>query len=60
MNMYIGKKILFMLALFMALPMMAQDENALKNVSVGELSYTIKEEPKTKVGTVVSAVLEYL
>jgi hypothetical protein len=60
MNMYIGKKILFMLALFMALPMMAQDENALKNVSVGELSYTIKEEEKTNLGTVVGAVLDVL
>ena len=58
--MYIGKKILFMLALFMALPMMAQDENALKNVSVGELSYTIKEEEKTNLGTVVGAVLDVL
>ena len=36
------KKLLFALALFMALPMMAQDENALKNVNVGELSYTVK------------------
>lgn len=48
------------LALFMAMPMMAQDENALKNVSVGELSYTIKEEPKTNLGTVVGAVLDVL
>lgn len=60
MNMYIGKNILFVLALFMALPMMAQDENALKNVSVGELSYTIKEEPKTNLGTVVGAVLDVM
>lgn len=60
MNMYIGKKILFVIALFMALPMMAQDENAVKNVNVGELSYTIKEEPKTKLGTVVGAVLDVL
>lgn len=58
--MYIGKKILFVIALFMALPMMAQDENAVKNVNVGELSYTIKEEPKTKLGTVVGAVLDVL
>jgi hypothetical protein len=40
--------------------MMAQDENALKNVSVGELSYTIKEEEKTNLGTVVGAVLDVL
>ena len=60
MNMYIGKKILFVIALFMALPMMAQDENAVKNVNVGELSYTIKEEPKTNLGTVVGAVLDVL
>ena len=54
------KKLLFALALFMALPMMAQDENALKNVNVGELSYTVKEEGKTKLGTVVGAVLDVL
>lgn len=60
MNMYTVKKILFVLALFMALPMMAQDENALQNVNVGELSYTIKEEPKTNLGTVVGAVLDVL
>ena len=40
--------------------MTAQDENSLKNVSVGELSYTIKEEPKTNLGTVVGAVLDVL
>ena len=60
MNMFFGKKILFVLALFMALPMMAQDENALINVNVGELSYTIKEEPKANLGTVVGAVLDVL
>ena len=54
------KKLLFALALFMALPMMAQDENALKNVNVGELSYTMKEEQKTNLGTVVGAVLDVL
>ena len=54
------KKLLFALALFMALPMMAQDENALKNVNVGELSYTMKEEPKSNLGTVVGAVLDVL
>ena len=48
------------MALFIALPMTAQDENSLKNVSVGELSYTIKEEPKTNLGTVVGAVLDVL
>ena len=54
------KKLLFALALFMALPMMAQDVNALKNVNVGELSYTMKEEPKSNLGTVVGAVLDVL
>ena len=54
------KKLLFAMALFIALPMTAQDENSLKNVSVGELSYTIKEEPKTNLGTVVGAVLDVL
>ena len=54
------KKLLLALALFMALPMMAQDENALKNVNVGELSYTMKEEPKSNLGTVVGAVLDVL
>ena len=54
------KKLLFALALFMALPMMAQDVNALKNVNVGELSYTMKEEQKTNLGTVVGAVLDVL
>ena len=54
------KELLFALALFMALPMMAQDENALKNVNVGELSYTMKEEPKSNLGTVVGAVLDVL
>ena len=54
------KKLLFALALFMALPMMAQDVNALKNVNVGELTYTMKEEGKTDLGTVVGAVLDVL
>lgn len=54
------KMMVMLLAALTALPMMAQDANTLKNVSVGELSYTIKEEPKTKVGTVVSAVLDVM
>ena len=54
------KKLLLALALFMALPMMAQDVNALKNVNVGELTYTMKEEGKTDLGTVVGAVLDVL
>jgi hypothetical protein len=39
---------------------MAQRENALQNVSVMELSYMMKEGPKSDVGTVVSAVLDVL
>jgi hypothetical protein len=39
---------------------MAQSENALPNVSVMELSYMVKEAPKSDVGTVVSAVLDVL
>ena len=58
-------------ALMMVVPMMAQDiiatphadqgsENALQNVSVGELNYTVKEQDKTAVETVVGAVLDVL
>ena len=46
--------------LLMALPMMAQGENDVKNTSVGELSYTVKEQPKSDLGTVVGAVLDAL
>lgn len=48
------------LALFMAMPVMAQNNNAQQNVSVGELSYMIKEQPKSELGTVVGAVLDVL
>ena len=47
-------------ALIMVMPMMAQDANALQNVSVGELNYTVKEQDKTAVETVVGAVLDVL
>ena len=46
--------------LLMGLPMMAQDANALQRVSVGELNYTVKEQEKTDLGTVVGAVLDVL
>lgn len=49
-----------LLAFLLAAPMMAQDENAIENVSVMELDYMIKEGPKSDVGTVVSAVLDVL
>ena len=49
-----------LLAFLLAVPMMAQDENAIANVSVMELDYMIKEGPKSDVGTVVSAVLDVL
>ena len=39
---------------------MAQNENAVKNVSVMNLDYTVKEAPKSELGTVVSAVLDVL
>ena len=44
----------------MAMPVMAQNNNAQQNVSVGELSYMIKEQPKSELGTVVGAVLDVL
>ena len=47
-------------ALMMVVAMMAQDANALQNVSVGELNYTVKEQDKTAVETVVGAVLDVL
>ena len=47
-----------MIALLMAMPMMAQSENAMQNVSVTDLTYMIKEQPKSELGTVVGAVLE--
>ena len=49
-----------MIALLMAMPMMAQSENAMQNVSVTDLTYMIKEQPKSELGTVVGAVLDVL
>ena len=40
--------------------MMAQDKNAMQNVSVMELTYMVKETPKSNVATVVGAVLDVL
>ncbi len=54
------KKVLIVLSLFAAMPLMAQNSNAQQNVSVGELSYMIKEQPKSELGTVVGAVLDVL
>ena len=55
------KNVLIMtLALLTALPTVAQTENARKNVSVGELGYTIKEQKQPGLGTVVGAVLDVL
>lgn len=54
------RTILFLIAVFAATGIMAQRENALQNVSVMELSYMMKEGPKSDVGTVVSAVLDVL
>ena len=38
----------------MASPAAAQDDNRTLNVSVGELEYTVKEQPTSKTGKVVS------
>lgn len=54
------RTILFLIAVFATTGIMAQHENALQNVSVMELSYMMKEGPKSDVGTVVSAVLDVL
>lgn len=54
------KKVLIFFSLFVAIPLMAQDSNSQQNVSVGELSYMIKEQPKSELGTVVGAVLDVL
>jgi hypothetical protein len=51
---------LFYLFTLSPLTAVAQDENAIQNVSVGELTYMIKEAPKSDVGTVVGAVLDVL
>ena len=42
------KKVLISFALFMVLPMMAQVDNAQQNVSVTDLTYMIKEGPKSE------------
>ena len=54
------KTALISLALFVAMPIMAQNSNAQQNVSVCDLSYMIKEQPKSELGTVVGAVLDVL
>jgi len=54
------KKVIIFFSLFAAMPLMAQNSNAQQNVSVGELSYMIKEQPKSELGTVVGAVLDVL
>ena len=54
------KKVFIFFSLFVAMPLMAQDSNSQQNVSVGELSYMIKEQPKSELGTVVGAVLDVL
>lgn len=54
------KKVYFFFSLFVAIPLMAQNSNTQQNVSVGELSYMIKEQPKSELGTVVGAVLDVL
>ena len=51
---------LLLTAVLLTTGIMAQRENALQNVSVMELTYTVKEAPKSDVGTVVSAVLDVL
>jgi hypothetical protein len=52
--------ILTFLFIAFSMGMKAQSENALQNVSVMELDYTVKEAPKSDLGTVVSAVLDVL
>ena len=54
------RTILFLLSAVFATGMMAQSENALQNVSVMELGYMVKEEPKSQIGAVVGAVLDVL
>ena len=54
------RTILLLIVVFLTTGIMAQRENALQNVSVMELTYTVKEAPKSDVGTVVSAVLDVL
>ena len=62
---YIMRKMLLILLLtscfaLVATGAMAQSENTVKNVSVMNLDYTVKEAPKSELGTVVSAVLDVL
>ncbi len=54
------RTILFLASVFLTTGAMAQSENAIQNVSVTELTYMVKEAPKSDVGTVVSAVLDVL
>lgn len=54
------KTVLFLLSLTMVSDMMAQGENTVQNVSVMDLTYTVKEGTKSGVATVVGAVLDVL
>lgn len=54
------KTVLFLLSLTMVSSMMAQGENTMQNVSVMDLTYTVKEGTKSGVATVVGAVLDVL
>lgn len=54
------KTVLFLLSLTMVSSMMAQGENTVQNVSVMDLTYTVKEGTKSGVATVVGAVLDVL
>lgn len=54
------KIVLFLLSLTMVSDMMAQGENTVQNVSVMDLTYTVKEGTKSGVATVVGAVLDVL
>lgn len=54
------RTILFLLAVVLATDMMAQSENAVQNVSVMKLDYMVKEGQKSKLETVVGAVLDVL
>ena len=54
------RTILCLLSVVLSSGAMAQRENTLQNVSVMELSYMMKEGPKSDLGTVVGAVLDVL
>ncbi len=58
--MMMRKIVLFLLSLTMVSDMMAQGENTVQNVSVMDLTYTVKEGTKSGVATVVGAVLDVL